>query len=77
MKANDKRRQAIIRFILLCVEHLGTPPSVREIAAAAGVTIRPAWRYLHCLAKAGYLEIKEKIARGLKVTEAGRQYAGV
>lgn len=77
MKINDKRRQAIIRFIVLCVERLGMPPSVREIAQAAGITYRPAWRYVHTLARVGYLEIREKVARGLRVTEAGRQYAGV
>lgn len=75
MRMNEQRRKGIVRFISLFWERYGMPPSVREIAKAAGVQVSCAWRYLHVLARAGYLALMNHIPRSVRVTEAGKVYA--
>lgn len=77
MKKNEQRRKGIVRFISLYLERYGYPPSVREIAQAAQVVVKGAWRYLHVLAREGLLTIQPRVARSVRVTAAGRDYAAL
>ncbi|MGH3967996.1 MAG: transcriptional repressor LexA, partial [Mycobacterium sp.] len=63
-----------LRILRLAREHLarrGYPPSLRELADAAGITFAAVRKHLLRLADAGLIELPERTARGIRLVGAG------
>lgn len=75
---NGSRDRRVIRFIAEHIKETGWPPSIREIQEKFGFkSTSTVTYYVNRLIEGGYVEREPGIARGLKITEAGKLYSGV
>ncbi len=65
MKELTARQKRILDIISEHVSEAGAPPTVREIAAASGITIGPAQRHIKALVTKGYLTHRAGVSRGV------------
>ncbi|HLI18256.1 MAG TPA: transcriptional repressor LexA [Rhodanobacteraceae bacterium] len=62
-----------LRILTLVRDHVarhGYPPSLRELAAAAGITFAAVRKHLQRLAAQGLIELPERTARGIRLVGA-------
>ncbi len=70
----EERKLAILRYIYRYQQEHGTAPSVREIGEAMGLNSSShSHRYLQQLEQAGLITRRPKVARSIRLTEAGRR----
>ncbi len=70
----EERKLAILRFIHRYQQEHGTAPSVREIGEAMGLNSSShSHRCLRQLEQAGLITRRPKVARSIRLTEAGRR----
>ena len=61
-------QQRVFNFIVHCLERLGMPPTIREIADHCGYrSINNARQHLRLIARKGYIRLLEGKARGIEV----------
>lgn len=61
----------ILRLVREHVARYGYPPSLRELADAAGITFAAVRKHLLRLADQGLIELPERTARGIRLVGAG------
>jgi repressor LexA len=74
---NDRARE-ILAFVKRFSRDRGSPPTIREIGKEFGITSTNGVRYyLTMLEKAGYLSRRDRVSRGIKLSEASGAVHGI
>lgn len=77
-RLSNPRIMDVLRYIEQYVTTYHLPPSIREIGDACKITSTSVTNfYIAKLVERGYLERQPLIARGLRVTDAGRLALGI
>ena len=72
MKPLTEKQDAIYRWIFEFIINNHYPPTNREIGTAFNLAVKGVHDHLKRIEKRGYIEIVPKIARGIKITEKGK-----
>ena len=71
MKRLTARQNEVLQFICRFLRDNGFPPTVREIAAAFGISIRGSYDHIKALQKKGSIEAGHGRSRGIRVLRGG------
>ena len=69
MESLTEKQERVLQFIIAFVRENGVPPTVREIMKSLGFSSpRPVQDHLKILQRKGYLTVKDKLSRGIKLS---------